>query len=87
MKTLLLSLVVVTIVCLDLGYTRTCHISTSSTPQTCPKGQDICFRKTQCDKFCSIRGAVIEQGCVATCPEFRSNYRSLLCCRTDNCNP
>nr|CAA72434.1 kappa3-bungarotoxin [Bungarus multicinctus] len=86
MKTLLLTLVVVTIVCLDLGYTRTCLISPSSTPQTCPNGQDICFRKAQCDNFCHSRGPVIEQGCVATCPQFRSNYRSLLCCRTDNCN-
>nr|P15816.1 RecName: Full=Kappa-2-bungarotoxin; AltName: Full=Kappa-neurotoxin CB1; Flags: Precursor [Bungarus multicinctus]CAA35774.1 unnamed protein product [Bungarus multicinctus] len=86
MKTLLLTLVVVTIVCLDLGYTKTCLKTPSSTPQTCPQGQDICFLKVSCEQFCPIRGPVIEQGCAATCPEFRSNDRSLLCCTTDNCN-
>uniref|UniRef100_A0A8C6XA92 Uncharacterized protein n=1 Tax=Naja naja TaxID=35670 RepID=A0A8C6XA92_NAJNA len=48
MKTLLLTLVVVTIVCLDLGYTRKClNCSTRycTTFHTCPNGQDLCFKR------------------------------------------
>uniref|UniRef100_R4G2W0 3FTx-Fur-46 n=1 Tax=Furina ornata TaxID=529697 RepID=R4G2W0_9SAUR len=86
MKTLLLTLVVVTIVCLDLGYTRTCWLTPEVKPQTCPPGQDQCFKKTWCDAWCPIRGERVELGCAATCPTVKPGVK-IVCCSTDNCNP
>uniref|UniRef100_R4FI75 3FTx-Aca-53 n=1 Tax=Acanthophis wellsi TaxID=239747 RepID=R4FI75_9SAUR len=85
MKTLLLTLVVVTIVCLDLGYTKTCFKTPYVKSEPCPPGQDLCYTKTWCDAFCSIRGKVIELGCAATCPPAEPK-KDIKCCSTDNCN-
>nr|AAT11123.1 truncated short neurotoxin [Aipysurus eydouxii] len=41
MKTLLLTLVVVTIVCLDLGYTMTCCNQQSSQPKTTTECREL----------------------------------------------
>nr|QSI83943.1 three-finger toxin [Calliophis bivirgatus]QSI83944.1 three-finger toxin [Calliophis bivirgatus] len=77
MKTLLLTLVVVTILCLDLGYTLECY----DTPfkwhtMTCPKGQNLCF------SYFTWKGILV-RGCAATCPVGYSNTH---CCDTDRCN-
>uniref|UniRef100_R4FIT5 3FTx-Pse-89 n=1 Tax=Pseudonaja modesta TaxID=340912 RepID=R4FIT5_9SAUR len=88
MKTLLLTLVVVTIVCLDLGYTRTCYKTPAPVrPGPCPPGQEICYTKTWCDEWCGIRGKVIELGCAATCPTPEKTSIQVTCCSTDRCNP
>nr|Q8UW29.1 RecName: Full=Long neurotoxin 1; Flags: Precursor [Hydrophis hardwickii]AAL54892.1 long neurotoxin isoform [Hydrophis hardwickii] len=84
MKILLLTLVVVTIVCLDLAYTRTCF-RTPYKPETCPPGQNLCYKKSWCDAFCSSRGKVIELGCTAKCPTVKDG-KDITCCATDNCN-
>nr|P60616.1 RecName: Full=Alpha-bungarotoxin isoform V31; Short=Alpha-BTX V31; Short=Alpha-Bgt(V31); Short=BGTX V31; AltName: Full=Long neurotoxin 1; Flags: Precursor [Bungarus multicinctus]CAB51841.1 alpha-bungarotoxin (V31) [Bungarus multicinctus]CAB51843.1 alpha-bungarotoxin (V31) [Bungarus multicinctus] len=88
MKTLLLTLVVVTIVCLDLGYTIVCHTTATSpiSAVTCPPGENLCYRKMWCDVFCSSRGKVVELGCAATCPS-KKPYEEVTCCSTDKCNP
>nr|Q8UUK0.1 RecName: Full=Cytotoxin homolog Clbp-3; AltName: Full=Cardiotoxin-like basic protein 3; Short=CLBP3; Flags: Precursor [Naja atra]CAC85538.1 cardiotoxin-like basic protein 3 [Naja atra] len=82
MKTLLLTLVVVTIVCLDLGYTRKCHNSPLSLVyQTCPIGQNICF-KINVKEAPSIP---VKRACAATCPK-SSALVKVVCCKTDKCN-
>nr|A8N285.1 RecName: Full=Long neurotoxin LNTX-2 homolog; Flags: Precursor [Ophiophagus hannah]ABK41954.1 long chain neurotoxin 2-like protein [Ophiophagus hannah] len=86
MKTLLLTLVVVTIVCLDLGYTTKCYVTPDATSQTCPDGENICYTKSWCDVFCSSRGKRIDLGCAATCPKVKPGV-DIKCCSTDNCNP
>uniref|UniRef100_R4G2U8 3FTx-Ech-21 n=1 Tax=Echiopsis curta TaxID=529692 RepID=R4G2U8_9SAUR len=85
MKTLLLTLVVVTIVCLDLGDSLICYKGYNA-PQTCPPGQNLCYTKTWCDAFCSSRGKVVELGCAATCPTVKPHV-DIKCCSTDKCNP
>nr|BAN66265.1 three-finger toxin [Pseudechis rossignolii] len=85
MKTLLLTLVVVTIVCLDLGYTRTCLKTPEVKSEPCPPGQNLCYTKSWCDRFCSSRGKVIELGCAATCPTVKPGV-DITCCSTDDCN-
>nr|AAY47073.1 toxin 3 [Oxyuranus scutellatus scutellatus] len=82
MKTLLLTLVVVTIVCLDLGYTMTCYNQQSSeakTTTTCSGGVSSCYKKTWSDG----RGTRIERGC--GCPSVKKGIERI-CCRTDKCN-
>nr|Q2VBP8.1 RecName: Full=Long neurotoxin LNTX1; Flags: Precursor [Ophiophagus hannah]ABB83621.1 long chain neurotoxin precursor [Ophiophagus hannah] len=87
MKILLLTLVVVTIMCLDLGYTTKCYKTGERIiSETCPPGQDLCYMKTWCDVFCGSRGRVIELGCTATCPTVKP-HEQITCCSTDNCNP
>nr|QSI83984.1 three-finger toxin [Calliophis bivirgatus] len=84
MKTLLLTLVVVTIVCLDLGHTMTCLSNQPSTPktaQTCPDGQNFCYRK----RWLSYGKRKVERGCAATCPRLQRGV-NIHCCATDNCN-
>nr|B2BRQ6.1 RecName: Full=Alpha-elapitoxin-Al2a; Short=Alpha-EPTX-Al2a; AltName: Full=Putative long neurotoxin; Flags: Precursor [Austrelaps labialis]ABX58152.1 putative long neurotoxin [Austrelaps labialis] len=84
MKTLLLTLVVVTIVCLDLGDSLRCYMG-PKTPRTCPPGENLCFTKTWCDPRCSLLGKLVKLGCAATCPIPKS-YEDVTCCSTDNCN-
>nr|BAA32992.1 long chain alpha-neurotoxins (LsIII-isoform) [Laticauda semifasciata] len=84
MKTLLLTLVVVTIVCLDLGYTRECYLNPHDT-QTCPSGQEKCYVKSWCNAWCSSRGKVLEFGCAATCPSVNTGTE-IKCCSADKCN-
>nr|P49122.1 RecName: Full=Cytotoxin 7; AltName: Full=Cardiotoxin-7; Short=CTX7; Short=Ctx-7; AltName: Full=Cardiotoxin-like basic protein 2; Short=CLBP2; Flags: Precursor [Naja atra]CAA77017.1 cardiotoxin 7 precursor [Naja atra]CAA90967.1 cardiotoxin 7 [Naja naja] len=82
MKTLLLTLVVVTIVCLDLGYTLKCH--NTQLPfiyNTCPEGKNLCFKATL--KF-PLKFPV-KRGCAATCPR-SSSLVKVVCCKTDKCN-
>nr|AKN63192.1 three-finger toxin precursor L.C [Micrurus laticollaris] len=78
MKTLLLTLVVVTIVCLDLGNSLICYSSKSDT-MTCPEGQN------KCEKY----AVPLMQGrwfysyeCTSAC--HRGPYN--VCCSTDLCN-
>nr|WVG99523.1 long-chain [Pseudonaja textilis] len=86
MKTQLLTLVVVTIVCLDLGYTRTCFITPDVKSKPCPPGQEVCYTKTWCDGFCGIRGKRVDLGCAATCPTPKKTGIDIICCSTDDCN-
>uniref|UniRef100_R4G7H1 3FTx-Ech-35 n=1 Tax=Echiopsis curta TaxID=529692 RepID=R4G7H1_9SAUR len=85
MKTLLLTLVVVTIVCLDLGNSMSCYKTPGVKSEPCPPGQNLCYTKTWCDAWCTSRGKVVELGCAATCPIPKS-YEDIKCCSTDNCN-
>uniref|UniRef100_A0A0F7YZ34 Three-finger toxin 10b n=1 Tax=Micrurus fulvius TaxID=8637 RepID=A0A0F7YZ34_MICFL len=86
MKTLLLTLVVLTIVCLDLGNTRICDDSSIPflrTPQLCPKGQDVCYKKTPIvKKFKWLQ----KKGCASSCPKngFIKIFK-IECCTKDNC--
>nr|QSI83932.1 three-finger toxin [Calliophis bivirgatus] len=73
MKTLLLTLVVLTIVCVDLGYTRECY--QGDDPKTvvkCEKGQNLCYRKTLPKQ--TLRG------CATICPP------TYACCAANRCN-
>uniref|UniRef100_R4G352 3FTx-Ver-10 n=1 Tax=Vermicella annulata TaxID=1295044 RepID=R4G352_9SAUR len=85
MKTLLLTLVVVTIVCLDFGDSLVCYLG-YNTPRTCPPGQNLCYTKTWCDGHCGSRGKRIVLGCAATCPIVKPGV-DISCCSTDKCNP
>uniref|UniRef100_R4FKG3 3FTx-Ver-5 n=1 Tax=Vermicella annulata TaxID=1295044 RepID=R4FKG3_9SAUR len=85
MKTLLLTLVVVTIVCLDLGDSLICYVG-YNIPQICPTGEVVCFTKTWCDAHCGERGKRVELGCAATCPIVKPGI-DITCCSTNNCNP
>uniref|UniRef100_R4FIB4 3FTx-Cac-236 n=2 Tax=Elapidae TaxID=8602 RepID=R4FIB4_9SAUR len=80
MKTLLLTLMVVTIVCLDLGYTLVCVGGPVSYEDVvCEKHQTICYRYS----VCPFRGrVVIMRGCSASCPGGNNH----VCCSTDRCN-
>nr|Q9W717.1 RecName: Full=Neurotoxin-like protein NTL2; Flags: Precursor [Naja atra]APB88857.1 neurotoxin-like protein [Naja naja]CAB45156.1 neurotoxin-like protein [Naja atra] len=85
MKTLLLSLVVVTIVCLDLGYTRLClsdYSIFSETIEICPDGHNFCFKKFP--KGITRLPWVI-RGCAATCPKAEARVY-VDCCARDKCN-
>uniref|UniRef100_A0A194ARB6 Three-finger toxin 6 n=1 Tax=Micrurus tener TaxID=1114301 RepID=A0A194ARB6_9SAUR len=85
MKTLLLTLVVVTIVCLDLGHTRICLTDYSifyETTETCPEGQNICIKKFP--KGIPFLPWII-RGCAATCPK-RDRHTYIECCAADKCN-
>uniref|UniRef100_R4G2E3 3FTx-Bra-30 n=1 Tax=Brachyurophis roperi TaxID=1295043 RepID=R4G2E3_9SAUR len=82
MKTLLLTLVVVTIVCLNLGYTRICYNQKASRPKTtitCPDGETSCYKKDLMSSF----GILILRGC--GCPKEVPNLL-LMCCKKDKCN-
>nr|P81783.2 RecName: Full=Candoxin; Flags: Precursor [Bungarus candidus]AAN16112.1 candoxin [Bungarus candidus] len=87
MKTLLLTLVVVTIVCLDLGYTMKCKICNFDTCRAgelkvCASGEKYCFKES----WREARGTRIERGCAATCPKGSVYGLYVLCCTTDDCN-
>uniref|UniRef100_R4G2H7 3FTx-Hem-14 n=1 Tax=Hemiaspis signata TaxID=355698 RepID=R4G2H7_9SAUR len=84
MKTLLLTLVVVTIVCLDLGDSLKCYLS-STHSKDCAVGEDLCYTETWCDAWCGVRGQRVELGCAATCPTAKPRV-TVKCCSTDNCN-
>uniref|UniRef100_R4G2H8 3FTx-Hem-6 n=1 Tax=Hemiaspis signata TaxID=355698 RepID=R4G2H8_9SAUR len=86
MKTLLLTLVVVTIVCLDLGNSFSCYKTPDVKSEACAAGENQCYTKTWCGSMCSIRGSLIELGCAATCPTAKPGV-TVKCCSTDNCNP
>nr|AKO63242.1 short chain alpha neurotoxin B.D [Micrurus browni] len=80
MKTLLLTLVVVTIVCLDFGHTMICYNQQTLQPPTtitCSEGQ--CYRKFWSDH----RGTIIERGC--GCPNLKLGIK-IRCCTSDKCN-
>nr|ACY68693.1 short-chain neurotoxin isoform 8 [Parasuta nigriceps] len=80
MKTLLLTLVLVTIVCLDLGYTVTCCNQQSSQPKTTKTcAESTCYKKD----LERSRGTIIERGC--GCPKVKPGIK-LECCKTDECN-
>ncbi|XP_032078229.1 weak neurotoxin 10-like [Thamnophis elegans] len=85
MKTLLLALLVVTVVCLDFGHTLICYTCPGvlcKTKQKCPKGQNLCFRRR---KFYDLIGFGASRGCAATCPTVgRSDV--IACCSTNRCN-
>uniref|UniRef100_R4FK68 3FTx-Pse-105 n=1 Tax=Pseudonaja modesta TaxID=340912 RepID=R4FK68_9SAUR len=87
MKTLLLTLVVVTIVCLDLGYTRTCFKTPDVRSEPCPPGEDLCYTKSWCGELCYSRRNRVDLGCAATCPTPENTGIEIICCSTDNCNP
>uniref|UniRef100_R4FIH0 3FTx-Fur-58 n=1 Tax=Furina ornata TaxID=529697 RepID=R4FIH0_9SAUR len=80
MKTLLLTLVVVTIVCLDLGYPLVClHSPGSPSYSVCAGYMTICYRYD----FSPIKDKVVTvRGCSASCPGGRNH----VCCSTDMCN-
>uniref|UniRef100_R4G7H5 3FTx-Fur-64 n=1 Tax=Furina ornata TaxID=529697 RepID=R4G7H5_9SAUR len=78
MKTLLLTLVVVTIVCLDLGYTLICHNTWNYGYITCEEHQTFCYKAFYNGR---TERPLIARGCIATCPE---KYEA--CCSTDMCN-
>nr|Q8AY52.1 RecName: Full=Candiduxin-2; Flags: Precursor [Bungarus candidus]AAL30058.1 candiduxin 2 [Bungarus candidus] len=85
MKTLLLTLVVLTIACLDLGYTKTCFNDNLANPKTtelCRHSMYFCFKNSW------IAGGVerIERGCSLTCPDIKYNGKYIYCCTRDNCN-
>nr|QSI83960.1 three-finger toxin [Calliophis bivirgatus] len=76
MKTLLLTLVVVTIMCLDLGYTLKCYEGrVTSAIVTCEKGMNICAKIIGNSVFYTRK-------CAATCPD----RKYVDCCSTDLCN-
>nr|WVG99526.1 short-chain [Pseudonaja textilis] len=80
MKTLLLTLVVVTIVCLDLGYTLICHDSENLDDHVvCKEDETMCYQYT----FVPFRDfEVVARGCSPSCPE----EEDAVCCSTDLCN-
>uniref|UniRef100_R4G2M0 3FTx-Ver-128 n=1 Tax=Vermicella annulata TaxID=1295044 RepID=R4G2M0_9SAUR len=78
MKTLLLTLVVVTIVCLDLGYTLRCK-KTYEDSVVCKEHETICYRYPT---YIFKSKLIILKGCSASCPD----KTSVLCCSTDMCN-
>nr|Q9DEQ3.1 RecName: Full=Neurotoxin homolog NL1; Flags: Precursor [Naja atra]CAC08183.1 unnamed protein product [Naja atra] len=85
MKTLLLTLVVVTMVCMDLGYTTICYNHLSRTPETteiCPDSWYFCYKISLADGN-DVR---IKRGCTFTCPELRPTGKYVYCCRRDKCN-
>nr|F5CPD9.1 RecName: Full=Three-finger toxin MALT0058C; Flags: Precursor [Micrurus altirostris]AED89566.1 putative three finger toxin precursor [Micrurus altirostris] len=82
MKTLLLTLVVVTIVCLDFGHTLICyndHGFIGKTTETCENGMTTCYEK----RWTEARGTRIDRGC--GCPNVKPGV-NLNCCKTDRCN-
>nr|AKN63195.1 three-finger toxin precursor L.F [Micrurus laticollaris] len=84
MKTLLLTLVVVTIMCLDLGYTRKCYEGEGTRKSvTCPEGENVCYTIFLAEF--NPREKVLKWGCAASCPKVGLGVR-ITCCSTDNCN-
>nr|AEH05952.1 putative neurotoxin 513V5 [Drysdalia coronoides]AEH05953.1 putative neurotoxin 513V5 [Drysdalia coronoides] len=78
MKTLLLTLVVVAIMCLDVGYTLKCRKYLSGYV-VCKENETICYRYT----VSPFRNRVIVlRGCSASCPGGNNH----VCCSTDMCN-
>nr|AED89574.1 putative three finger toxin precursor [Micrurus altirostris] len=80
MKTLLLTLVVVTIVCLDFGHTMICYNQQSSQPPTtttCSEGQ--CYKKSWRD----LHGWRTDRGC--GCPKTNPGIK-FNCCSCNRCN-
>uniref|UniRef100_A0A098LY61 Three finger toxin n=2 Tax=Serpentes TaxID=8570 RepID=A0A098LY61_PYTRG len=84
MKTLLLSLVVVTFVCLEPGYTIVCRSCTGllcATFKTCPDAQ-ACY---QMWKDTDILKLNLVKGCAANCTLPAPGERYLYCSK-DKCN-
>nr|P0C552.1 RecName: Full=Neurotoxin 3FTx-LK; Flags: Precursor [Bungarus fasciatus] len=77
MKTLLLTLVVVTIVCLDLGYTLKCHTTQFRNIETCQKWETVCFQRAVKPHPSSM---IVLRGCTSSCGKGET------CCATDLCN-
>nr|A0A2P1BSU3.1 RecName: Full=Mipartoxin-3; AltName: Full=Mipartoxin-III; AltName: Full=Three-finger toxin-04; Short=3FTx-04; Flags: Precursor [Micrurus mipartitus]AVI57322.1 mipartoxin-III [Micrurus mipartitus] len=78
MKTLLLTLVVVTIVCLDLGNSLKCYDKLKK-EVTCPEGMKFCHK----DVLPATHGnSVLVMGCTYSCGLGPRN----MCCSTDLCN-
>uniref|UniRef100_A0A194ARJ0 Three-finger toxin 19 n=1 Tax=Micrurus tener TaxID=1114301 RepID=A0A194ARJ0_9SAUR len=77
MKTLLLTLVVVTIVCLDLGHTLQCYVGEGSKFVTCPEGDTHCYTTALAIR---ITYPII-RGCTSSCCPYY-----IKCCTTDKCN-
>nr|A7X3R6.1 RecName: Full=Toxin 3FTx-Lei1; Flags: Precursor [Leioheterodon madagascariensis]ABU68476.1 3FTx-Lei1 [Leioheterodon madagascariensis] len=85
MKTLLLSLVVVTFVCLDLAHTRTCYSCTENIclqHEQCQDGQDVCYKRWN-TTYLILTDVV--RGCAKTCPT-PIEEEEVYCCLKDNCN-
>nr|QSI83966.1 three-finger toxin [Calliophis bivirgatus] len=75
MKTLLLTLVVVTIMCVDLGYTIQCYEGVDvKTAVTCSDPNQLCFQLTSPNSPQTLRG----------CGHFCLSRAT--CCSTDLCN-
>nr|Q8JFX7.1 RecName: Full=Muscarinic toxin BM14; Flags: Precursor [Bungarus multicinctus]CAD18848.1 muscarinic toxin-like protein [Bungarus multicinctus] len=96
MKTLLLTLVVVTIICLDLGYTEMCNMCVRPYPfmsSCCPEGQDRCYKSYWVNengkqkKYHGKYPVILERGCVTACtgPGSGSIYNLYTCCPTNRC--
>uniref|UniRef100_R4G332 3FTx-Pse-179 n=1 Tax=Pseudonaja modesta TaxID=340912 RepID=R4G332_9SAUR len=78
MKTLLLTLVMVTIMCLDLGYTLKCYKGYYDTV-VCKPNETICYEY----HISATHGnSILYRGCSTSCP---GGMRSV-CCSTDLCN-
>nr|Q53B55.1 RecName: Full=Long neurotoxin-like OH-31; Flags: Precursor [Ophiophagus hannah]AAT97253.1 long chain neurotoxin-like protein [Ophiophagus hannah] len=89
MKTLLLTLVVVTILCLDLGLELTNAPDSWSSRRTCLCPAWVPLRSRPVaghSKQCGSRGRRVDLGCAATCPIVKPGV-NINCCSTDNCNP
>nr|A7X4S7.1 RecName: Full=Toxin 3FTx-Oxy5; AltName: Full=Three-finger toxin; Short=3FTx; Flags: Precursor [Oxyuranus microlepidotus]ABU68553.1 3FTx-Oxy5 [Oxyuranus microlepidotus] len=78
MKTLLLTLVVMTIVCLDLGYTLTCYMNPSGT-MVCKEHETMCYRLIV---WTFQYHVLYLKGCSSSCP----GGNNCACCSTDLCN-
>uniref|UniRef100_U3FYQ5 Three-finger toxin 13 n=1 Tax=Micrurus fulvius TaxID=8637 RepID=U3FYQ5_MICFL len=78
MKALLLTLVVVTIVCLDLGHTLQCYVGRDGFNfVTCPEGETYCYTTA----ITARPTHVIIRGCISSCA-----WYYIKCCATDKCN-
>uniref|UniRef100_A0A194ASE3 Three-finger toxin 18 n=1 Tax=Micrurus tener TaxID=1114301 RepID=A0A194ASE3_9SAUR len=78
MKALLLTLVVVTIMCLDIGYTLECYVGRDDFKSvTCPEGENHCYAMA----FWVKPRPVTIRGCASSCS---SKY--YMCCPKDKCN-
>ncbi|XP_032078233.1 weak neurotoxin 5-like, partial [Thamnophis elegans] len=86
MKTLLLALLVVTVVCLDFGDTLICYKCKEGlciTERKCSNKQNLCFKRR---KLFSPFGLRTRRGCAATCPTRKRN-NAIECCSENRCNP
>nr|P18329.1 RecName: Full=Toxin C13S1C1; Flags: Precursor [Dendroaspis angusticeps]CAA36503.1 precursor polypeptide (AA-21 to 59) [Dendroaspis angusticeps]CAA37486.1 angusticeps-type protein (isoform of Da C13S1C1 [Dendroaspis angusticeps] len=80
MKTLLLTLLVVTIVCLDLAHTRICYshkLLQAKTTKTCE--ENSCYKRS----LPKIPLIIIGRGC--GCP-LTLPFLRIKCCTSDKCN-
>ncbi|XP_032078232.1 weak neurotoxin 10-like [Thamnophis elegans] len=85
MKTLLLALLVVTVVCLDFGHTLICYRCPGvlgRSVRKCPNGQNLCYRRRN---FYDLLGFRARRGCAATCPNLEP-YEIIKCCSRNRCN-